>query len=250
MLYCFLEKRHEVTREIVEIVLAELREEKLAPNGATSNAMSAVKSVDTQPETPTRDEAIAPFEAAGQKAPDETHEGAAQHGEARNTGACPAREVELPSSAPPVSSSSVFDRLRASRRARLKTEDDAPPRHEATLSDVASAIAAVTNEADKQAPDRAEQPAPGDDETTSISSIAQMARDLRISQNNAQQWRKSVSGSLVDTRNELKQAHASVLRLRKKMADIDKRRVNNRAEIVDSLSRAETLLREIRDSWR
>lgn len=250
MLYCFLEKRHEVTREIVEIVLAELREEKLAPNGVKSNAMPVAKSVDMQPEMPTGDESVVSFDAARQIAPGEAHEGATVSDQEQGEAASAVPEAESPSLSPRVSSSSVFDRLRASRRAPKEVEDAVPPRHEATLSDVASAIAAITDETDKQAPDGAEQPAAGDDETTSISSIAQMARDLRLAQNNAPQWRKSVSGSLNDTRDELKQAHASVLRLRKKMADIDKRRINNRTEIVDSLSRAETLLREIRDSWR
>lgn len=237
MLYCYLEKRHEVTREIVEIVLAELREEKLAPNGATSNAMPAVKSVDMQTQIPVGDVNALSFDAARLIATGETLEGAPQ-------------EMEQLSPAPPVSESSVFDRLRASRRAPKEVEETSPPRHEATLSDVATAIAAVNNEIQTPASGDGEQPAAGDDDTTSISSIAQMARDLRLAQNNGTKWRKTVSGSLNDTRDELRQAHASVLRLRKKMADIDKRRVNNRAEIVDSLSRAETLLREIRDSWR
>ncbi len=255
MLYCFLEKHREVTREIVEIVLTELREEKLAPDGVRPGAMPAVKSVDGQAQTPSDGVAAVSLDAARQRAPDDAREEAnakdeTPNGEASNEGASATPKPEPPSSAPPVSSSSVFDRLRASRRPRQEAEEADPPRHEATLSEVASAIAAVTNETEKPALDGVEQSAAGDHETTSISSIAQMARDLRLAQNNAPQWRKSVAGSLNDTRDELKQAHASVSRLRKKMADIDKRRINNRAEIVDSLSRAETLLREIRDSWQ
>ncbi len=227
MLYCFLEKRHEVTREIVNIVLSELREEKLAPNGVKPGIMPLVKSLDEE------ENVLAP---ANSEDPGD------------DTPRLPQTDVSL--MAPPVSSSSVFDRLRASRRSEGAHEDMDQPRHEATLSDVASAIAAVTNDTKLPMLKEPAKSPPGDGETTSMSSIAQMARDLRASQTSAPQWRKTVNRSLNDTRDELRQAHASLLRLRKKMSDIDKRRLNNRTEIVDSLSRAETLLREIRDSWQ
>ena len=159
---------------------------------------------------------------------------------------------------------SVLDRIRQSRtNAEAKSsETTEPPSSEdaptaATLKDVASAIAAASSaDADEttatdQEPDQdetnasatddvADLPPPANDKTPTPPSVASDPKG----------WRRSVVSSINDTRDELRAAHSSVARLRRQLADIDRRRNHNRAKIEASLSRAATLLTEIRDAWR
>ena len=64
------------------------------------------------------------------------------------------------------------------------------------------------------------------------------------------EWKKSVLRSVSGTRNELMQAHASVVRLQQSLDRMRKRRDSNRQEIEKSLVRAQSLLDELKDVWR
>ena len=180
MLYCALEKRHEATGDIVATVIDELREEKL---NAGENAAPAE-------EQPAQTEAgvVAPIRRAD--APETPSE---------ETG-----EVE-------TALSSVLDRLAAKRRAEARPA--AGDRQEATLKDVASAIAAAS----AGEPGCAEEAAAPKDRT----------------------WLQSVSRSLDDTRGELKEAHLMAAELRR-------RREARRTKIDENLNRVDGLLKAMR----
>ena len=220
MLHCSIEKIHEVTESIVEAVIVEMRSERSEPD-TTPDSISNRQQTESQgtvtPETsqPVGTEEISLLEA-----------------------------------------SSVFDRLAAKRQAARESSTPTPAPQEATLSDIAAAIAtagdAETNPAtearetgevyDKEADEESKPP--------SIRSIAEMARELRGAQSNAPALQESVVHAVKDTRDELRRAQFYVSRLRRKMTGIDKRRVRNRTEILDNLTRAEALLKDIRNAWR
>ncbi len=197
MLYCALERRHEVNACAVETVVSEMREEQIN---------------DTECDSQTADEtgvgvqnsgAAVPIERALSKvkAPKVTH--AAATDESRN----------------------VFDRLRAKRSAPQP----------ATLEDVASAIAAAS------AGEKLDNGA-GDDADAFDAPPA--------SSKGKGGWRKTVARSIDEARGELKQAHASMQRVRSSLDEADDKRDESREIISASLSRAETLLDEIRSALR
>ncbi len=127
---------------------------------------------------------------------------------------------------------SVFDRLRARRSVAA---EDAPP--EATLEDVATAIAKASagETAEEFASDAAD-----DDAAAAIAPLKSVQ---------SSEWRRQVRNSIDETRGELKEAHASVRRLKKSLSDLQRRRKDRRDKIVASLQRAETLLDEVRKDW-
>lgn len=129
----------------------------------------------------------------------------------------------------------------------LAPQDDTQP---ATIDDVANAIAAVGNgtaEID-DAPKITKELASVSAENTK-SEIAAFS-DIPAMEDNPKGWRKSVVKSINDTRNELKEAHSNVSRVRLHLVEIERARQERNAQINASLSRAEMLLSEIRDSWR
>ena len=212
MLHCSIEKIHEVTQGIVETVITEMRAEK--PELKEKEQLKTGISELAAPEE---------FAATGE------------------------HEISL------LEASSVFDRLAAKRQAARETETPPAPRQEATLSDIAAAIATA---GDTDAP--ADEKASKDDDASpkengeppSIRSIAEMARELRDSQTETPALKESVVHAVNDTREELRRAHFYVSRLRRKMTGADKQRVRNRTEIIDNLTRAEALLKDIRNAWR
>lgn len=220
MLYCSLEKAHEVTAEIVATVCAELREEKLESHKA-ADALPPVekpakKRGQPKPETKAAaDDVVVSLDSAREKP-------AAKTENARNAD----KETTPPAAAAPAapsSSSSVLDRLRA-RKPQVEE------RTEATLTDVASAIAAAsetgpieTHESDAQEPGEAANAAdsPG---------------------------RKTLIKSIEETREELKRANANVITLNRAVAEASERRADRRRKIAESLERAENLLIDMREA--
>jgi putative secretion ATPase (PEP-CTERM system associated) len=151
-------------------------------------------------------------------------------------------EPEQDAPAEALSSLSVFDRLRARR---AESGDD-EPRSEATLEDVASAIATVSagqkaDFVDGALHDDADLDA---DEAPTVAAIA----PLKSVQ--SKEWRRQVRRSIDETREELKGAHASVRRLRKSLMEMQRRRKDARDEIVATIQRAEDMLGDLRKTLR
>ncbi len=198
MLYCALEKRHAVTGEVVKAVIEELKDEKLS--GEETAAPAEAKKVDMPP---VRTVSAANGKSAGKKKPAKTKPAA------------------------PSAGGSVFDRLRAKRGGHVEeTHADAP--EDATLSDVAAAIA------DAAAGEPREFPADPETPEDALNARAE--------------WRNSVLRTISETRDELKEAHSSVNRLRESLEDMRKRRAEHRAQVAASLAEAENLLSEIRNA--
>lgn len=210
MLYCSLEQTHEVTAKVVETVCAELKEEKLegrkladeAPVPQEEKAREETHPAPADPLAEVKEAVILSLDEARAKA-DAAPESDDGEDDAE-TGAAPQTPRALSSSL------SVLDRLRA----RKASED----RQEATLSDVASAIAAASaNGAGADGIDAG-------------------------SEDEAPQKRKPLARILDETRDELKQANGHVARLSRASQAARARR----AAIAQHLSRAETLLGELR----
>lgn len=208
MLYCALEKRHEVTADVVKTVVAELHEEKL---NAEQNAA---------PQHEAKKVELPPVRAV-------------ERSKTKTAPSAPTVNKDDDPSAPGIvktargsSSGSVFDRLRA----RRDENGDEPPA-EATLSDVATAIAAAAS-------GEGVKDLPSDEEAAAAA------------RSHTAEWRKSMLRSINDARDELKEAHSSVKRLRQSLTEMNRRRGDNREKVAASLARAETLLNEIRDAWR
>ena len=180
-------------------------------------------------------------EAAQSDAPDETDDADAD--------AEPAPEVAAPPDEPAVSDTpqelksepkgdgSVFDRLRAKRAGA----DDAPsPRAaadapaEATLEDVANAIAKA------DAGELTQEPV-SDNEADDASAVIAPLQGVQTTE-----WRRQVRHSIDETRGELKEAHASVSRLKKTLADMQRKRRERRDKIAAGMARAESLLNQVR----
>ncbi len=209
MLFCALERRHEVNASAVETVVSELRDEQLGASddnnqiteemvGRASNGDAAVPIVRALSKA---------------KAPMGMH------------------------AAPADGSRNVFDRLRAKR--------NGPPRP-ATLEDVASAIAAAST-------GESVSYGPGDDTGDDADGfdLASAPDDAEATSSKAKGgWRKSVARSIDEARGELKQAHASMQRVRSSLSEADDKRDESRETITASLSRAEILLDEIRSALR
>lgn len=121
------------------------------------------------------------------------------------------------------SSMSVLDRLRARKKAASQNDE----RQEATLTDVATAIAAASGEAN-----RANGAA-----THSESEALDMP-----------QWSKALLKSVDETREELKEANTNIGRLKSAAAETKGARKERREKIAEGLARADALLNEIRQA--
>lgn len=215
MLFCSLEKKHEITPEIVETVCAELREEKLEArkHAAAMPPVSKVESEDAmKEEVKTAPEEKVKATEPEPKTPTET---TTQATETPTT-------TELP-----ASSTSVFDRLRAKKESSPQSED----RHEATLTDVASAIAAAS-----------------DNSVDTVVSAEEADVIKAAGDHDTPQWRKALVSSIDETREELKAANTNVMKLTRSVVTIDERRKDRRRKIVESLTRAEELLSALNET--
>ena len=249
MLYCSLEQAHEVTDGIVKTVCDELKEEKLSAKKA-ADAVPPVTKIDEE-ETPQIEEAATAEElnlvknrtkpAGAESAKDEvvvsidsarTQNGAAGATKNKERG----DETEKQSALTPdmgqvmSSSMSVLDRLRA-KKASAEDEE----RHEATLKDVATAIAAASGE---NSQDREAAVDTGVEQTADVLKAAETA--------DMPQWREALLKSVDQTREELKEANANVVRLRRASVEASEKRAENRRKAAENLSRAEALLQELR----
>jgi general secretion pathway protein A len=254
MLYCAMEKAHEATANIVETVIKELREEKLGRKDVTKEKLPPVRPVARKKPEPKESNghiAKAVAKATKEKETREKPSTKTPKAKAAEEKPMPIKEPEKPKLVDAPASASVFDRLRAMKQsppADIEDEDEAPPQP-ATLEDVATAIATASSGKKTEAESAPEGGMP-EEEKALLQELTAAAPELAAGKGEGPEWRKSVISSIHDTRDELKEAHASVLRLRKTMSEIDARRDGNRARIVASLSRAETLLNELRDAWR
>ena len=240
----------------VSAVLADMSAEQdagaRAPVAAVGSGLDA-GAVATAVEEPKQDfakkDAVAPPPVI-ETAPDGEGEKPMEAPRPSRPAAAPAA-IAVASPAAPSIAESVFDRLRARKagspaepRVAPAPDMDAAPPKPATLDDVANAIAAarvnrelVADNDDDAAPtgeDGVEDDAGREDETTPTGAG----------------WSNSVIMSINETRDELKRAHQSVTRLRRKLTEIDKRREKRRLQITASLDRAESLLANFRDAWR
>ena len=138
---------------------------------------------------------------------------------------------------------SVFDRLRAQRRAEKSAAAPAPEtageaEAAATLSDVAKAIEEAAAGASAS---------PGEDADGEHDAlIAQL--DSPGLDADPEGGRRSIIKSINETRDDLKAAHRDVSHLRRRLSDIDKRRLERRRRLAASLTRAQSLLAEIENS--
>ncbi len=204
MLYCALERRHEVDACAVETVVSEMREEQI--DEAKRNNQTAQEAGVRTP----NDSAAVPIERALSKA------------KAPKTMKAPM----------PGGAGNMFDRLRAKRSAPQT----------ATLQDVASAIAAAST---------GENFNNGDSDEAGGFDAALLADDAPPTAPKGKGgWRKTVARSIDEARGELKQAHASMQRVRCSLEEADDKRDESRETISKSLSRAESLLDEIRSALR
>ncbi len=225
LLHCSVEKKHEVTADIVNSVLADLSAEQLGPapeeapasTEAAHSAEPAVLQID------------APIAA---EVPPEVD----------IKDAAPASDLDQT----PSAAGSVFDRLRRARSDAPQTdEDEARPPKPATLDDVANAIAAARPS--RFAFDRSDL---GDLDAEIDRSVRPAPDEPPANLGDGEAWRSSVVKSINDTRDELKRAHDSVGRLRRQLTEIDRRRRKRRVQIAASLDRAESLLVEFQNAWR
>jgi putative secretion ATPase (PEP-CTERM system associated) len=154
-----------------------------------------------------------------------------------------AREGGMGARTPEVSAESgqehmsVLDRLRSRRRLQ-PTESEVNAETAARLKDIAKAIE-----------EAAGAPLSGDDDDADVEA-ALRAIDEPGSGADPQDSRQAVVRSMNDMRDELKAAHRSVASLRLRLAENDQQRKERRREAAETLARAETLLAEIRSSWR
>jgi putative secretion ATPase (PEP-CTERM system associated) len=231
LLHCATEGLHAIDAAVVDAVAKDLGEENLERAAATAieppKEESSAEPIKTAagaenavvvPFTARKTAPVAAVVAPPQKAEAETRTDAASSPAAVDS-----------------SSLSVFDRLRMKRSGATPQQPQAPAPSPATLEDVAEAIAAASAGA---AP--APEEAPPDVETDAGQS------DTRTSD----MWRTQAAKTLSETRDDLKSAHDNVMRLRRQLADFDRRRREKRQHIAANLTRAETLLAEIRNVWR
>jgi hypothetical protein len=122
---------------------------------------------------------------------------------------------------------------------------EAPP-EPATLGDVAEAIA----KAGDFPPAVVEAPETTPVEETIGDEIDEETVEAQVSPSNTPVWRQSVLNSIAETRDDLKTAHANVARLRRRLVEIDRRRVERRNRVAANLDKAEMILAEIRNVWR
>lgn len=250
MLYCSLEEKHDVTAKVVETVCAELKEEKLEAR-KPADAMPPVAKVEDAPaseeaaeeqaekeapaETPVAEtveveEAETPKEDLASVDDAEDNIVSLETERARKSAeeVKPAMEeiVDQEDREAKPSSMSVLDRLRAKK--------EGGERHEATLTDVASAIKAASDGAGAGG----EEIAPSEQ-----NKLLEKAGAV-----DAPQWRDALVRSIDETREELKRANSNVVSLSKSVSSSEKRRKERRREIADSLGRAETLLDQLRSA--
>lgn len=243
LLFCSVEKLHQVDGATIALVLSDMSAEQTAASPAEREA--ALAELDAQAAFEAAERAAA--EPIAVEAEAEIEAEAEPHSEPP-AAALVERETPPPVVEPSVASS-VFDRLRTKRKNAAKgderTAEDAdlarPPKA-ATLDDVANAIAAA------RLGGAGETGTAPQDET--VAKLETEIDEAAPAVEWPEGWKKSVVMSINDTRDELKRAHQSVAKLRRQITEIDKRRDKRRVRIAASLERAESLLAEFQNAWR
>jgi hypothetical protein len=237
LLFCAVEKLRRVDGATIANVLSDLGAEQVAASPAeradldVSAAINAAKGAVAEPQ-PVEAQALLPDAATDPAAIDEIAE--------LMTAPVLAATDEAPTAV------STFDRLRAVRKtapAAANDPDAARPPKPATLDDVANAIEAA----------RLSKRDPNAFDDSGIDS-GEIAGDLAVEAppvvDAEDGWKKTVMLSINDTRDELKRAHQSVVKLRRQLTEIDRRRRKRRVQIAASLDRAESLLADFQNAWR
>ena len=290
LLYCSVEGRHQATSADVNAVLADMAaEQQSAPTDAAAGEGDAAAVVPAAPETSPAKAARTPARKA--RKPDFTiskvkpiyvetnhvelhvspsYKPAAPAPKAdaktlgeeemvKETVAAPAPEAIVVEDTSDPSTMSVFDRLRAAKRAGKSATPAEPkavrPPKPATLDEVATAIAAARPVRKAKVADAPNEVASEPPVTAAIvdsdaSSPDDIILETPVAVDGEGGWKKSVVLSINDTREELKRAHQSVTRLRRQLTEIDRRRRQRRVQISASLDRAESLLVEFQNAWR
>ncbi|MCB2096167.1 MAG: AAA family ATPase [Parvularculaceae bacterium] len=244
LLFCSVEKLNAADGSVIATVLSDMSAEQ-AENA--SSGAAAVEEVGAPPVVAVSETTTA--DAPPATVPDEASEGGPAMTDESPVAPPPTIASAPPKTADAASEDSVFDRLRARRKiaSAASFDEDGPiePPKAATLDDVANAIAAARAE-------KTAAPA-NDDEEIDVEPPAPAAEAGTLYDETleaAEGWKKSVVMSINDTRDELRRAHQSVVKLRKQLTEIDKRRRRRRVQIAESLDRAESLLAEFQNAWR
>lgn len=234
LLHCSIEKLGAVDGDVVNAVYADLKGESLEHSAAQASAAprrGARKKVRTGShmtgEPPVQDEIAMPVVLPP--------EGVRKIVPPTDVMAAPAAAPVSPTSSPHMQQSAL-DRLRALRAREGDAGDGGAfaavaeaAREPATLVDVKRAIEAISS---------GETPPPP---TESDGAAPAMPAEIET-------WRLSVVQSIDATRQELKTAYANVASLRLRLTDLESRRRDRRMRISAGLSRAETLLSELRSA--
>ncbi len=223
MLHCSLEQLHEVDAEVLESVISELHEEKLGSEGE--------QSVEKKPEQLPKPTKVDNAQSGSDESIDRKSKSQSQDIAVEVAVPVSEKNEESAGTATPNKRMSVLDRLREGR-SQGSQSDDGDERHEATLTDVASAIVAASADTDDK-----QILAPGkSNKASSAKSLGQ------------ESWRKGAERSIDDVRNDLKEANANLRRLR---GMLDKNATDRREKgikIADALANADGIIDELRHS--
>ena len=268
MLYCSLEELEKADGKVLKTVISEIHEEKKTPEALKEEpkkvSMPPIQKVEREEvakpieKAAANSDVVVPIGQARAASRASTPKEVAPKADAASApektsaptgkgGVMKEKSDKKPASAqvsPALQGGSVLDRLKARRN---EVEEDAPPPSEATLKDVASAIAAVSAGEPVAAPAE-----PAVVETPAAPpKVTEPAPEIEpLDDGNTPNWRKSVMSSVNETRDDLRSAHASVQSLRKSLVEMKSRRGARRQKIAKSLQQAESILGEIRDAWR
>ncbi|MBI1366534.1 MAG: AAA family ATPase [Alphaproteobacteria bacterium] len=257
LLYCAIEKLHAIDVRVVETVESDLKSETL-------ERAEDRESLESQREPKTEKREADESEAAREDVQALSRAAGGEGAGARRSAGPGARKAPAPQKSPVVipfgavrkpggdqaqeagevraeadaenataAPASVFDRLRAQRAAE-EALANAQPRTPATLIDVANAIAAAS----AAGAARKKTAAAGEETGAAASDMA------------GRHWRQIVAKAIIETREELKVAHTNADRLRRSLESRRARRRERCDAITAGLSRAETLLQELRDKTR
>jgi type II secretory pathway predicted ATPase ExeA len=258
LLFCAVEKLHQADGRTIASILSDMSTEQTtaAPAEATDldfNAGAKVANdavIEPAPvEPPSAEPEMAPVEAAEIPEPVEEETAAVETPPVAAALSDVAAEIATAAKTP----ANTFDRLRAARKAEIAPDaaidrDAVKAPKAATLDDVANAIeAARLSKPDPNAFDDSNGDARDVEASDVVGDLAVEAPTVVDPQDG---WKKTVVLSINDTRDELKRAHQSVIKLRRQLTEIDRKRRKRRVQIAASLERAETLLADVQNAWR
>ena len=268
MIYCAMEDVHEVSRDVVRSIISDMMSDEKAgdqsvasmSNGAAEPAPKPVVDAEpvkappqVSPAKPKKKMDLAPVdESAAEPAPE-------KKSKAKNEKPPQAKKPEVVQGEPVAkkrendttpkiaATQSVFDRLRNKKAVDEPVAEKETPPHTATLNEIASAIAAASGEVVK-VPEIDADDSNRNGDGAEIATLPPRVEDITTVKDGSA--KKSVFRYVNDTRSDIKKAHESVARLRKTMLKFERAREEQRGKISASLGRAESLLNELRDSWR